>query len=45
MEKKEQERRLFEENRQKEEIAYLQHHINQLKAQLVQTLGPQKKEK
>ncbi|KAH7830131.1 33 kDa inner dynein arm light chain, axonemal [Monocercomonoides exilis] len=45
VEKKEAERRAFEEKKHAEEIAYYQHQSQQLKAQLVQALGPQKKEK
>ncbi|KAK2943425.1 putative 33 kDa inner dynein arm light chain, axonemal [Blattamonas nauphoetae] len=45
VEKKEAERRALDEKKHTEEIQYLQHHNQQLKAQLVQALGPQKKEK
>ena len=45
VEKKEQERRAVDEKKHQEELTYLQHANQQLKAQLVQALGPQKKDK
>jgi dynein light intermediate chain len=44
VEKKEAERRILDEKKHAEEMQYLQHHNQQLKAQLIQALGPQKKD-